>query len=67
MTHSLDQFILPGKDAEMGKGRFLNQKLGKNASRKAGLLKSQLPAYTKRESILPLAPPTRGTAAHPKP
>jgi hypothetical protein len=28
----------------MAKGRFLNQKLGKRASRKAGLLKAQLAA-----------------------
>lgn len=27
----------------MGKGRFLNQKLGKRASRKLGLLKARLP------------------------
>jgi hypothetical protein len=32
----------------MGKGRFLNQKLGKRPSRKLGLLKSQLAAERKR-------------------
>ena len=31
----------------MGKGRFVNQKLGKNISRKAGLLKSQLTVQPK--------------------
>jgi hypothetical protein len=34
----------------MGKGRFVNQKLGKNASRKAGLLKSELAIKTRRNS-----------------
>ena len=34
----------------MGKGRFVNQKLGKNVSRKVGLLKSQLAVHTKRTS-----------------
>jgi hypothetical protein len=31
----------------MGKGRFLNQKLGKRMSRKSGLLKSHLAAQNK--------------------
>jgi hypothetical protein len=34
----------------MGQGRFVNQKLGKNVSRKAGLLKSTLALPTKRQS-----------------
>lgn len=34
----------------MGKGRFVNQKLGKNVSRKAGLLKSELAAHAKISS-----------------
>jgi hypothetical protein len=34
----------------MGKCRFVNQKLGKNVSRKAGLLKSELAVQTKRNS-----------------
>ena len=34
----------------MGKGRFVNQKLGKNVSRKFGLLKSELAAHTNRKS-----------------
>jgi hypothetical protein len=34
----------------MGRGRFVNQKLGKNVSRKVGLLKSQLAVHTKRSS-----------------
>jgi len=34
----------------MGKGRFINQKLGKNSSRKAGLLKSTLTARQKPKS-----------------
>ena len=29
----------------MGKGRFVNQKLGKNISRKVGLLKSELTGF----------------------
>ena len=35
----------------MGKGRFVNQKLGKNVSRKAGLLKSQLAVPASRRSL----------------
>jgi hypothetical protein len=34
----------------MGRGTFVNQKLGKNVSRKAGLLKSQLAVPTKSSS-----------------
>jgi hypothetical protein len=34
----------------MGKGRFVNQKLGKNVSRKFDLLKSQLAVGTHRKS-----------------
>jgi hypothetical protein len=35
----------------MGRGRFVNQKLGKNVSRKAGLLKSKLAIKPKRNSL----------------
>ena len=38
----------------MGKGRFINQKLGKNVSRKAGLLKSELGVHYRRD--LPTRP-----------
>ena len=34
----------------MGKGRFVNQKLGKYVSRKFDLLKSELAGRTRRES-----------------
>ncbi len=34
----------------MGKGRFVNQKLGKNVSRKFGLLKSELAVRSERKS-----------------
>jgi len=34
----------------MGRGRFVNQKLGKNVSRKVGLLKSELAVHTKHSS-----------------
>lgn len=34
----------------MGKGKFVNQKLGKNISRKFGLLKSELAGHTNRKS-----------------
>jgi hypothetical protein len=35
----------------MGKGRFLNQKLGKNVSRKFDLLKSALAGCANRKSV----------------
>jgi len=41
----------------MNKGRFLNQKLGKRASRKIGLLKSSLSTF--RQPARPAAWPTR--------
>jgi hypothetical protein len=34
----------------MGKGRFVNQKLGKNVSRQVGLLKSELAVPANRKS-----------------
>ena len=34
----------------MGKGRFRNQKLGKNVSRKTSLLKSELATHKKSKS-----------------
>jgi len=41
----------------MGKGRFVNQKLGKYVSRKFDLLKSELAAPTNRKgSFQPLKP-----------
>jgi hypothetical protein len=39
----------------MGKGRFINQKLGKNVSRKAGLLKSELVSSRGGESSFRLS------------
>lgn len=35
----------------MGKSSFVNQKLGKNVSRKAGLLKSKLASHKKSNSL----------------
>jgi hypothetical protein len=35
----------------MGKGRFVNQKLGKNVSRKFDLLKSELAGRSNRKSL----------------
>ncbi len=37
----------------MGKGKFINQKLGKNVSRKLDLLKSQLAGRESRKTISP--------------
>ena len=53
----------------MGKGRFVNQKLGKNVSRKAGLLKSELAAHAKLSSqSRPLGlPATKAETARAKP
>jgi hypothetical protein len=43
----------------MAKGRFLNQKLGKNVSRKVDLLKSQLAGRNKHMAVSHLpSPPT---------
>ena len=39
------------KDFSIGKGRFLNQKLGKNVSRKFGLLKSELAGGANRKPV----------------
>jgi len=42
----------------MGKGKFVNQKLGKNVSRKFELLKSELAERARRKSLSgPLPPP----------
>jgi hypothetical protein len=38
----------------MGKGRFVNQKLGKRVSRKFDLLKSELAGRSRRKSASPL-------------
>jgi hypothetical protein len=49
----------------MGKGKFVNQKLGKNVSRRFDLLKSQLAVRTNRElSSHPLnsSLPKKGTS-----
>jgi hypothetical protein len=48
----------------MGKGRFLNQKLGKRVSRKFDLLKSELSGRTPRLPSHPvdLKIPKRGTS-----
>jgi len=50
----------------MGKGRFLNQKLGKRMSRKFDLLKSQL--ATRRPGAKPLNPrlPKKGVSREEK-
>jgi hypothetical protein len=42
-AHSLDDF-------SMGKGRFVNKKLGKNVTRKFDLLKSELAGRASRKS-----------------
>jgi hypothetical protein len=40
----------------VGRGNFVNQKLGKNVSRKGGLLKSELTAQKKSKApVLPLS------------
>ncbi|MBZ5669190.1 MAG: hypothetical protein LAO04_05625 [Acidobacteriia bacterium] len=46
----------------MGKGRFVNQKLGKRVSRKFDLLKSELASRTKRKfsSALDFRLPKKG-------
>lgn len=48
----------------MGKGRFVNQKLGKRVSRKFDLLKSELASRTKRKfsSALDFRLPKKGTS-----
>jgi len=49
----------------MGKGRFVNQKLGKNVSRKFRLLKSELSGHTQRHTSArapSLAIPKKGTS-----
>jgi len=48
----------------MGKGRFVNQKLGKRVSRKYDLLKSELAGRTRRKpaSPLDLKLPKKGTS-----
>jgi len=51
----------------MGKGRFLNQKLGKQTSRRIGLLKSQI-AGSRRDpasNFPPVRLPKKGTAREP--
>jgi hypothetical protein len=47
----------------MGKGRFVNQKLGKNVSRKIDLLKSELAGHVNRKLLsrpLNVALPKKG-------
>ncbi len=53
----------------MGKGRFINQKLGKRVSRKFDLLKSELAGHTARKSpSLPdLRLPKKGVSREGKP
>jgi hypothetical protein len=53
----------------MGKGRFLNQQLGKRTSRRLSLLKSQLTSYrSPRSPVLPgLQLPKKGTSRQQKP
>jgi hypothetical protein len=48
----------------MGKGRFINQKLGKRVSRKFDLLKSELAGRANRKlsSALDLRLPKKGTS-----
>jgi hypothetical protein len=46
----------------MGKGTFVNQKLGKRVSRRFDLLKSQIAGRTNRGSAsAPFPPPPRGS------
>jgi hypothetical protein len=51
----------------MGKGRFLNQKLGKRTSRKLGMLKSQLAAERKRAFQRPARSRKKGASREPHP
>jgi len=53
------------EDFSMGKGKFINQKLGKNVGRKFDLLKSQLAVPANRQlSSHPVNPslPKKGTS-----
>ena len=52
----------------MGKGRFLNQKLGKRMSRKYGLIKSQISGRTaKAQSSPDLRLPKKGKSRESNP
>ena len=53
----------------MGKGRFLNQKLGKRMSRKFDLLKSQLTSQRPGPALKPAGPrlPKKGISREEKP
>ncbi len=51
----------------MGKGRFLNQKLGKQTSRRIGLLKSKIVGRRREPAtnFPPVRLPKKGTAREP--
>jgi hypothetical protein len=51
----------------MGKGRFLNQKLGKQTSRRVGLLKSRIAGRHQdtASNFPPVRLPKKGTAREP--
>jgi hypothetical protein len=49
----------------MAKGRFLNQKLGKRASRQAGLLKAQLAARQHAPGRTGFRAPKKGASRQP--
>lgn len=53
----------------MGKGRFLNQKLGKRMSRKFDLLKSQLTSQPPGAALKPVGPrlPKKGISREERP
>jgi hypothetical protein len=51
------RFDTASGDDLMGKGRFVNQKLGKNVSRKLHLLKSSLAGRTNHKSLFPSVNP----------
>jgi hypothetical protein len=53
----------------VGKGRFLNQKLGKRMSRKFDLLKSQLTSQRPGPALKPVGPrlPKKGISREEKP
>ena len=56
--------IAPLDGTSMGKGRFVNQKLGKSVSRKSALLKSELSGRTTRKMssrLLKPSLPKKGT------
>lgn len=63
------RFPNPHPGNNMGKGRFLNQKLGKRISRKFDLLKSRLaaPRANKIQGVLDVRLPKKGASRQGKP